>query len=173
MPQPVNRAPPGILSLLNAKGGVTVPLLGDELSPTLEMSEFYTQGFATPQYGDSVPITVRNAYQFANSGYNFKPDPGHILVIDYACCGTTAVIGAGATYEFQLVVMDVSAGPRLGYPILSSRPQTGAAGEQPIVSLERRVVITPGFALGLWIKGLTGAPANSFFCFARVTDLVI
>lgn len=173
MAQPINRAPPGLLSLLNSKGGTTVPFIAETLGPTLEMSEFYTQGFAVPQWGDTVPIAARNAYQYANSGYTFKPDPGHILVIDYATTGTTANIPAAVTYEFQLVVMDVSAGPRLGYPILASRSVTGTAGEQPVVSLERRVIITPGYALGLWVKSLTGVGGSSFFCFARVTDLVI
>lgn len=149
MPSLINRVPPGLLSLLGIKAmGENPVVLTDELTPSIELLDFYAGANAIRLNGSTGNITGTGLFQVTA----LQPPTGEIWLINTCCYRTNAALAAATTIRGRAVVHDVS----LGVPVYAdSGTLTGTTGEVPSMGWSRPVIVQPGYGVGLFIDSAT------------------
>lgn len=153
MPLPINRVPPGLLSLLDTKsGGVNPLVLSDELSGSLELLPFYAAATGQQYNGDSVAAAAVGQLAPLGAGDNMRVPASQLWVVPFFNVRSGAVL-AGGNCNVCLCVYNTS----LGSLIWSSPNQAFVAGERVCIGTDRTLVLGPGYGLGIHISGMTAA----------------
>lgn len=166
MPTPINRVPPGLLSLLDVKSmGANPVQLGDELQGVFQLTELYVNSIAQSRTGFTAPVAIVGAF-LASSGFLFQAQPGEILVIEKAGIMSNTPLGAGQSYRIRPCVTGsggsiVWIGPSSG---------TSAPGEICATYADRPLVLMPGHSLALLTESVT-AGATQFQIGGNVASL--
>lgn len=153
MPLPINRVPPGLLSLLDTKsGGVNPLVLSDELNGSLELLPFYSIASGIQINGDSAASNAVGQLAPLAAGDNFRVPAGEIWVVQFVAIRSGAVLGAGTTVKCAPCIYNTS----LGSVVWSDSQQEFLTGERVCVSTNRALVIGPNFGIGVHISGYVG-----------------
>lgn len=168
MPTQVNRVPPGLLSLLDIKSlGQNPSLLADEISPTLEMGDFYTNAIAQQELETTDPITGQGSFLCAG---RFICQPGELLVVSSFTAIPTLALAAGNSLTYTPCVISIG----LGRPIAQVGPTVSPAATQRAISGSvTPFIVTPGQTLGVYCTVWAAAANPTVTIFARVTRLTL
>lgn len=152
MPQLIQRAPLGLLGILDSKAGGQNPnALLDEVRPTVDVSTLYNVSQrlsvnATIAAGAIVIGT--NLFPVTLSG----PQQGELWIVHRATVFATANFAA-ATFRFGLALID----SRNSSVSIMGTLISGAAGERPITGGPGGFIMRPGENLALWASNPAGA----------------
>lgn len=153
MPLPINRVPPGLLSLLDTKSGGINPLqLADELSGSIELLDFYAATTNEYEYGDSVSTNAVGQLAPLGAGDNMRVPAGEIWIVDYIAVRSGAVLGAATSVTAAVCLYNSS----LGTVMYAGRPSRFITGERVCVSTDRRLVIGPNYGIGVHLSEYVG-----------------
>lgn len=169
MPLPINRVPPGLLSLLDTKSGGVNPLqLSEVLSGSLELLPFYTAANSGLVSGNTAATNVTGAVAPTASGNNFRTPNSELWILSYAAVRSAAVLGAATTVKAALCIYDVA----LGVVTWCDSHQSFTTGERVAVSTNRTLVMGPNDGLGIHFAGYAGV-AEVYQFNAQLTRLTI
>ena len=169
MPLPINRVPPGLVSLLDVKNyGMNPVQLGDQLNPVLDLGNAYAAANARLLNGTSNAIAAVGTYSTPAAGSTFVVPAGQLWIIEKCAVRPTAAIGAGVTCTFALCVYDTVLGP----PIWASASKSGAATQVPVVGTDRQLIVPAGQGLGFVVEAIAGGNVT-FRIDASVTVLTV
>jgi hypothetical protein len=168
MPSQVNRVPPGLLSLLGIKStGVNPTMLGEELTPTMDLTQMYAAGHAVSLFGTTGVI---NATGMWDGGGLTQVPAGEFWICDSVCITSTAVLGAGTIYRGRAAVADVTGGIiRVLGPTSGNVTQT----ERFATQLQGPIYVRPNETIGVFIEGFTAGVAQAFNVSGRLLRLSI
>jgi len=163
MAQLIQRAPLGLLSLLDSKaGGIAPNVLTDTVAPTVELMPLYGLGTRQARSLTLAAAGVVVGFNLTGSGNGIIP-PGECWHLINLTCVTANVIAAGVDWAtgysntgsfFQMI----------GSPVATATAERGAAGG------ECDVWLPPGTQLGVWVeRTAAGADFNNFAYFERYT----
>lgn len=155
MPQPIQRNPYGLLSLLDSKAGGQNPnAILDELRPTVDLTDFLAVqtrfsvngAIAAPALGLNIaPVTLT------------EPDAGEIWIMRAITAVTTAVIAVAPTFRFVVGVHDIRNG---SFTCLSDFIATAAAvGEHLCTGARLAYIWRPGDQAAVFVLNATNAAA--------------
>lgn len=169
MPLPINRVPPGLLSLLDTKSGGVNPLqLSEVLSGSLELLPFYTAANSGLASGNTAATNAVGAVAPTASGNNFRVPNSELWILSYMAVRSAAVLGAATTVKAALCVYDVA----LGVVTWSEAYQTFTTGERVCVGTNRVLVLGPNDGVGVHFAAYTGV-AEVYQFNGQLTRLVI
>ncbi len=150
MALPINRIPPGLLSLLDANTGGQNPLsLHEELSGTVELGPQYLAASGQLRSGTTGAAAAPGRVE----SLLFRAQPGEILALTYAYAAPSAVLAAGVSCRFRLCIYDYGIGGNVwGGTVISGSPT-----ELPVASTDRVLFIPPGYGVGVMVEQMAGA----------------
>jgi hypothetical protein len=167
VPQPINRVPPGLLSLLDIKSlGVNPVQLADQMSPVIDLANLYIESISTTRSGVTATVNSTGAKSPA-TGFSFQPGAGEIFVLTKAAVAGSAQNPSATTYRIQACVYDNALGPVLEV----GNPVEGNAGDWVAASINRPLILTPGQGFGLFVADVTLGTAITFQISAQVAIL--
>jgi hypothetical protein len=149
----INRIPPGLLSLLDAQSSGQNPVsLHEELSGTIELGVQYAAASGVLRSATTGAAAAVGRVE----AVSFRAAAGELLVCTYAAAQPTAVLAAGVSARFRLVVYDYGLGGNVwGGTVISGSPT-----ELPVASTDRVLFIPPGYGLGVMVEAVAGAGAT-------------
>lgn len=169
MPLPINRVPPGLVSLLDVKNyGMNPVQLADQLSPTLDLGNAYAAANAQVVYGATAGLAAVGTFAPTAAGDNFRVPAGQLWIVEKIAITPQAALGAGNTLTFAVCVYEITN----GFVLYAGRPVSGAVGDRPIGSTDRQLIVPAGQAIGLIIESIAG-PAITFDFNGSVTRLSV
>lgn len=150
MPLPINRIPPGLLSLLDIKSSGVNPLtLGDNLIGSIDLNAAYIAGLASTRFGVTLAIATTGAQAIGGgSGFNFAVGPGQLMIADKFAIRASAALGAGVAYSFRACVYDSN----LGVVVHVGPLSTGTVGDLPIAGFDGPVYVAAGYSIGMYVE---------------------
>lgn len=173
MPQPINRVPPGLLSLLGIKSlGMNPAQLADELRGILDLTQLYTEAANETIFGTTPAVNAVGQFEFTNTGTRAKPNPGELWVVRRVAVAPTAALGAGTTYNVQLCTIHSTYGQvtgMIGQPIsatVGASPATGSTEGVPFL-------VSANTSIALWCNSLTLGVAANFIYTAQICRLQV
>jgi hypothetical protein len=164
---PINRSPPGLLSLLGIQtAGQNPHMLSDTVSGSLELLQLYLEGFALPEAAATNAPAAPGF--FAVNGPLLIPGPGEILVLSGLAATASAAIGAGVTLKYKLALTQNVVG---GMFAVYSDTITATAGDIPCTGTDSIIAIPPGFIPGIYVDSIVGGAGPIFALRAKVSRL--
>jgi hypothetical protein len=161
----INRVPIGLLSLLGIKAlGDNPRELSNQVWPNLDLMPFYLA--ATTEVLNVNTLAV-NANGFwgatAATTTNLK-----LWVVNSYTCRSVANLGAATSIRFRAAINDTTTNRIVS---VSDALSVGAAGESPICGFSQRIVMLPGYQLGIWVEQIALGVAPTFQISLSYTEL--
>lgn len=164
---PINRTPPGLLSLLGIQTAGNNPhMLSDTVTPTLEMLRLYLEGFSLPEAAATNAPAAPGF--FAVNGPLLIPGPGEILVCNGIAATAGAALGVGVTMKYKLAITQNIVG---GMFAVFGDTITATTGDIPCTGNGDLIVIPPGFLPGIYVDSIVGGAGPIFALRSKVSRL--
>jgi len=168
VPLPINRVPPGLLSLLDTKSGGVNPLqLADQLTGVIELTNLYALATGQQLLGTTAAVSSIGNFAPVAAGENFRALPGELWYVPYINVRMSAALGANEEITGALSIYNTS----LGNLIWTGPTRTFTGGQRASFSTDRPIVIGPNFGIGIEVHGWDSPVANTFAFFGYVAKL--
>lgn len=167
MPSPIQRLPPGLLSLLGIQtAGQNPQSLSDIITGTIDLGRLYLEGFALPEAAATNAPAAPGF--FLVNGPLLLPGPGEILLCNGISATAQAAIGAGVTMSYKLAITQNIVG---GVFATFGETITAGAGAIPATGTTDLIFIPPGFSPGIYVDSITGGAGPAFAVRSKVSRL--
>lgn len=167
MPALINRAPPGLLSLLDLKAmGENPSRLADTVSPTLDMLDFYLRAYSSLVTDFTGLLNATGFFPVTA----FDTNPGEVVVLGGLGVIADSVLAAGTTIGLCPVMADAALGrviAKVGEPVSATAAQQFTTGTNDII------ILPPQTRLGVVVNNVTLGTAPRARFSARVIRLLI
>lgn len=167
MPALINRAPPGLLSLLDLKAmGENPSQLSNVVAPTLDMLEFYLRNYSS--LVTDVTGTIGTTGFFPVTA--FDTNPGEVVVLSGLGVIADSVLAAATAVTLRPIIADAAVGRVIatcGELVSASAGQSFSSGTYDIT------ILPPQTRLGVMVTSVTLGTAPRARFSARVLRLLI
>lgn len=166
MPETINRAPPGLLSLLGVPSfGRNPSFLADQVVPTLDLRTFY-QSVYCQEAINTITAPAAVGQHVSNLA---GPGPGEIWLVERMSLYPTVALPVGTTYA-NVCPIYVDAGSGVAHYLDTGTLLTVTATQQGIIGSSGFVLPT-NCRLGMYVGGVTLGTATAWYCSTRYVSL--